>query len=132
MSHYALYGEDELWSVGKYLFRRLPKYDSFMEVLNTWRPGDAVTGPRVGIRTALAVEKLLTDQNSEAVGLMGILQKVIEWGGDTDSVAAIAWGIASTRMTEDVPEFLERDLEPGGKFGAAYLKELGAKLMTVV
>jgi ADP-ribosylglycohydrolase len=61
---------------------------------------------------------------------MGILQKTIEWGGDTDSVCAIAWGIASARyQDEQLPEFLERDLELGRKYGAAFLKDLGKQLM---
>jgi ADP-ribosylglycohydrolase len=80
----------------------------------------------VGMNTVWAVCTLLRREKS----LMGILQKTIEWGGDTDSVAAIAWGIASARyQDEQLPEFLERDLELGRKYGAAFLKDLGKQLM---
>lgn len=80
----------------------------------------------VGMNTAWAVCTLLQQETS----LMGILRRTIEWGGDTDSVAAIAWGIASARyQDEQLPEFLERDLEQGRKYGAAFLKELGKQLM---
>lgn len=85
-------------------------------------------GLGVGMNTAWAVQTLLTTETS----LMGILKRCIEWGGDTDSVAAIAWGIASCRYPDEVlPEFFDRDLEKGtsGAYGAAFLKDLGKQLM---
>lgn len=61
---------------------------------------------------------------------MAIMRRLLEWGGDTDSVAAIAWGIASSRYQDEVlPEFMERDLEPGSEYGVAFLKGLGVQLM---
>ena len=70
---------------------------------------------------------VLAQENS----LMGILRQVIKWGGDTDSVAAIAWGIASARYQgEKLPELMERDLEGGNaRTGTPYLRALGAQLM---
>lgn len=85
-------------------------------------------GLGVGLNTAWAVHTLLTTETS----LMEILKRTIEWGGDTDSVGAIAWGIASCRhQDEQLPEFFERDLELGRNpaYGPAYLKELGRQLM---
>jgi ADP-ribosylglycohydrolase len=85
-------------------------------------------GYDVGMNTAWAVCTLLRQETS----LMGIMRKVIEWGGDTDSVAAVAWGIASCRHQDEVlPKFLERDLEAQGnpKYGPRYLKRLGRRLM---
>lgn len=125
MSHFALYEEDQFMMLPLYLRKNLPK---FMEEVEAFRPWmhQAVTGPRVGIKTAIAVLRLLLMCDN----LMGILKKVIEWGGDTDSVAAIAWGVASTRMTEEVPEFLETQLESGRVFyGAEFLKKIGTSLM---
>jgi ADP-ribosylglycohydrolase len=63
--------------------------------------------------------------------LMEILKWVLECGGDTDTVAAIAWGIASCRYQKELlPEFFERDLEGGNpETGAAYLRDLGDELM---
>ncbi len=56
---------------------------------------------------------------------MGIMRQTIEWGGDTDSVAAIAWGIASARYPDEkLPEFFDRDLE-NGTYGRDYLSTLG-------
>lgn len=84
-----------------------------------------VEGADLGMKTAHAVCTLV----SEIKSLTGILRQTIEWGGDTDSVASIAWGIASARMKEDVPAFMEADLEPGGMYGAPFLKDLGKRLM---
>ncbi len=76
--------------------------------------------------TAHAVHTLLTTNNS----LMDIMRQVIEWGGDTDSVAAIAWGIASARHQDEVlPDFFEHDLEIGRPYGKIYLEEMGTRLM---
>jgi hypothetical protein len=82
--------------------------------------------PCEGIATVRAVYSLL--RNSET--LSQVLDGAVRFGGDTDSVAAIALGIASSRLPDDLPLFLETDLEPGGKFGVEYLKALGARLMT--
>jgi len=82
----------------------------------------------VGINTAWAVHTLLTTQTS----LLNIMRQVLEWGGDTDSVASIAWGIASARYQDEVlPEFLESELEQhtNGQYGTKFLKNLGKDLM---
>jgi len=82
----------------------------------------------MGVITAWAVHTLLVESTS----LLDIMRRTIEWGGDTDSVAAIAWGIASCRYCdEQLPEFLERDLEAqnGSCYGSEYLRELGKRLM---
>jgi len=80
----------------------------------------------VGINTAHAVCTLLRSDNS----LVGIMKKLLEWGGDTDSVASIAWGIASTRYPNEIlPEFFEHCLEPGRLYGPEFLKSLGVRLM---
>lgn len=130
MSHYALYESEEgEGRLGLYLIDHLPEFPKNMLL---WA-GDPVVGPRVGIKTALAVLHLLiTHSPKQNTPLVSILKQIIEWGGDTDSVAAIAWGIASTTMTEDVPKFLETQLEPGRKYGVDFLKSLGTSLMASV
>jgi ADP-ribosylglycohydrolase len=132
MSHYALYEEDSLADLVAYVEAHLPRFFEVSETI-PWNSlvssCEPVTGPRVGMKTAMAVMDLLLEERD----LMGVLQRTIEWGGDTDSVAAIAWGIASTRMSEAVPEFLETQLEPGRPgYGVDFLKSLGASLMSVV
>ena len=126
MSHFALYSSSpmELGAVAAFLSIMLPsKLEMVATLLPRW--SGPVVGPSIGMKTAHAVFDLVTSGKT----LMDILRQTIEWGGDTDSVASIAWGIASSRDLGPVPDFLERDLEPEGKFGADFLKQLGDQLM---
>lgn len=134
MSHFALHTNEEFIWLDSYLRKHMPNRTATKGWIPTYIEHIPWTG-RVGSRgglnvaraTVLAVYSLLVDPGRK--NLMSILRQVIEWGGDTDSVAAIAWGIASTRMREEVPEFLEWGLEPGRKYGAYFLEDLGRRLM---
>lgn len=126
MSHYALHTNEKF----KYLNEWLKDYNYF-DFKTPWKGPIHVKkndpkGLGIGINTAHAVNTLLIEETS----LIGIMRKLINWEGDTDSVAAIAWGIASARYQDEIlPEFMERDLEPGMEFGSEYLKNLGKQLM---
>ncbi|WP_413698815.1 ADP-ribosylglycohydrolase family protein [Psychromonas sp. KJ10-10] len=67
---------------------------------------------------------------SKSETLSEVLFNAVQLGGDTDSVASIACGIASfsDEYTKDLPAFLDRDLE-NGKYGKDYLKAINAKLL---
>lgn len=131
MSRYALYHDLPLSDLPAYCDSLLPREyrNQFGHVLcRRWN--SAVTKRRhesVAITTANAVMELLVHGKS----LMDMLRTTIRWGGDTDSVGAITWGIASARFQdEQLPEFLERDLEGGDpRTGATYLRNLGTALM---
>ncbi len=131
MSHIALYENISPPGLGEHCQWYLPEEDKyFRHVLTQPWPGGPIKaspGTSVAIATVQAVATVLVQEKS----LMGILKQVIEWGGDTDSVAAIAWGIASARYQgEKLPEFMERDLEGGSKqTGVQHLRKLGALLM---
>ncbi|TSC84013.1 MAG: ADP-ribosylglycohydrolase [Parcubacteria group bacterium Gr01-1014_13] len=132
MSHFALYENTVLPGLGRFCQRYLPEEDVRYfgdAIFRPWPcgPVKASPGTSVAIATVQAVVTVLAQENS----LMGILRQVIKWGGDTDSVAAIAWGIASARYHGDkLPSFMERDLEGGStKTGAARLRKLGELLM---
>lgn len=128
MSHYALYDRRDFSCMFSWCAGWLPAFEHFRQ---PW------SGPvhqkhrkdlGVGMITAWAVCTLLQEQKS----LRDIMLQVIEWGGDTDSVAAIAWGIASCRYQDEVlPDFMEADLEKinGSKYGPEFLKDLGKRLM---
>jgi ADP-ribosyl-[dinitrogen reductase] hydrolase len=128
MSHYALYTNEPF----KYINEWLTDYNYF-DFKTPWRGPVHLkkNDPKslgVGINTVHAVNTLLIEENS----LMGMMKKLINWGGDTDSVAAIAWGIGSARyQDEQLPEFMERDLEIGKQYGPEYLKKLGKQLMEI-
>lgn len=132
MSHFALYEDHPLEDVADYCMDHLPadELKHFGHVFAEPWSGEPVTTTErtpVSITTVHAVVDVVMSETS----LMDMLARIIRWGGDTDSVAAIAWGIASARFRgEKLPEFLERDLEGGNtSTGADYLRQTGAALM---
>jgi ADP-ribosylglycohydrolase len=131
MSYFALHENISPSGLGEHCRWYLPEEDRYFSYVLTepWPGGPvkASPGTSVAIATVQAVATVLAQEKS----LMGILRQVIKWGGDTDSVAAIAWGIASARyQDEKLPEFMERDLEGGSKqTGATRLRKLGELLM---
>ncbi len=66
---------------------------------------------------------------SQSSSLTEVLDKSVKLGGDTDSVASIACGIAffSNEYAKNFPDFLERDIE-NGPYGKDYLVKLSEKL----
>lgn len=132
MSHFSLYADMPFSELKNYCIEHLPqKYlEKFGSIFHFRWPEIRVKewpDTSVAIATVHAAFDLITRQNS----LMDILKKVILWGGDTDSVAAISWGIASARyQREELPDFMERDIEGGNNLlGARRLSELGRQLM---
>ncbi len=112
MSHYALFDDRPLEDIREYCMAELPQVDrDFLYVFHQPWLGKPVTGGKlgpVGLTTVQAVAHLVSHEGS----LMDMLKRAIEWGGDVDSVAAIAWGIASARhQDEPLPEFFHKDLE---------------------
>jgi ADP-ribosylglycohydrolase len=130
MSHFALHTSQSFADLPGYVAHYLPELNFLSE---PWRGGVGLQhsdphGRGIGINTVHAVMTLLIEQPS----LMDILRQTIEWRGDTDSVGAIAWGIASTRYpNEIIPDFMEYGLEAQGnlKYGPQFLLKLGDQLM---
>jgi ADP-ribosyl-[dinitrogen reductase] hydrolase len=129
MSHYALwsYGPMDRLNLGEYLIEHLGKDlvkgEIFKDVIVTpWK--GRVAGEEMGINTAWSVFELLVSCDS----MLQMLKQTLEWGGDADSIGAIALGIGSCRLEDDLPEFLHTGLERG-EYGGKFLKRLGAKLM---
>lgn len=120
MSHHALWIDAPLADVRPWLQAQMPA----AAIPDTPWSGDPVEGPDLGWKTALAVLTLV----ERAPTLLDLARTALRWGGDTDSVLAIAWGIASTRLVEPLPAFFEDDLEDGA-YGRAFLRTLGAALM---
>jgi ADP-ribosyl-[dinitrogen reductase] hydrolase len=128
MSHFALHDGRGFAEMHGFCVDLLPGFAPFAR---PWQ-GPVVAsndpcGLGLGMCTAWAVHTLLVEEDS----LMAMMRRLLAWGGDTDSVAAIAWGIGSTRhIVEALPEFFERDLEVGGAYGVEFLRGLGQRLMT--
>jgi len=135
MSHFSLYKNDSF----KYLNEWISDYKLFIDwnlfKYNFLLPWNGIVhknknDPKnlgIGINTAHAVNTLLIEENS----LIGMMKRIINWGGDTDSVASIAWGIASSRYQDEIlPQFMENDLE-NNTYGSNFLKKLGTQLMNI-
>lgn len=127
MSHLALYTDEPFDKFPK-LILQITKDGAAAQILSTLWDGRPVTsrgGPGIALATVQAAfTAIVTSSN-----LIEVMQKVVSWGGDTDSVATIAWGIASTRFKEELDDFWYYKLEPGKKYGGPFLEQLGQKLM---
>ncbi|MCX6715288.1 MAG: ADP-ribosylglycohydrolase family protein [Candidatus Uhrbacteria bacterium] len=122
MSHFALYRDDPFDRLQDFLEIHLPNTILLHQMNLHRRWHGPVKSPATN--TVHAVFDLLTHSST----LSEVLRGAIQFGGDTDSVASIALGIASTRMPNDLPQVLFDKLE-NGPYGRDYLKTLGAQLM---
>lgn len=122
MSHFALYRDDPFDRLQDFLEIHLPNSIMLHQMNLHRRWHGPVKSPATN--TVHAVFDLLTHSST----LSEVLRGAIQFGGDTDSVAAIALGIASTRMPNDLPQVLFDKLE-NEPYGRDYLKTLGKQLM---
>lgn len=117
-SRFAMYESAPLTEIFDYI-------GDWLHLSNLRWEGGPVVGPNLGMLTARAAITLVIGEPN----LLSIAKKALIWGGDTDSVLAIAWGIASARKDgAELPDFLHRDLE-NGPYGRDYLTGLGENLM---
>ncbi len=132
MAHFALYQDEPLRNLPLYCKDNLPPEDErwFYVFDRLWPDGKAVRSYN-NVSVAIATTHAVCSHLKRFDSLRGIMMQIIQDGGDTDSVAAIAWGIASCRMQDEVlPDFLEYALEGGSpKTGTIYLTDLGTQLM---
>lgn len=115
MSHFALYEDAPLDALPDYMKEHLPEFDHGNKIISD---GSCMNTAR-GVLLAVTQEK----------DLLSIMREVILAGGDTDSLAAISWGIASARYHDDIDGFWEYGLETGRKYGVKFLKDIGHALM---
>jgi ADP-ribosylglycohydrolase len=131
MAHLSMYSSVPLGEIPELCLALLPAEDKRYEkaLVTDWKGGPVESSGKtsVGVNTVHAVCHLLAHEKS----LMKMLERSIRWGGDVDSVIAIAWGIASARFADEkLPLFLDYGLEKGATTtGTPYLLDLGAKLM---
>jgi ADP-ribosyl-[dinitrogen reductase] hydrolase len=132
MSHFSLYHDEPLNQSKEYcqdhlLPEELSAYGFIFQ--KPWSGGPVIAKRKIpiSITTVHAVVDLLTTQKS----LMDIMRQLLVWRGDTDTVAAIAWGIFSARaQREELPEFMVQKLEGGNPHtGERYLRSIGEQLM---
>lgn len=87
--------------------------------------GGPVIGPDLGLKTALAAVTLAASCPS----FTDVLRTAVGWGGDTDSVAAVACGLVSPRFAPP-PSWMDDGLERGGLYGRDFLLGVGHDLMS--
>jgi len=134
MSHLALHTDIPLAEIPREAYKLLPDEDqqNYRFIMTgIWTrnvPIDKSSSVSLAVNTLRAVCDLLTYEDS----LMAMMRRIIGCGGDTDTVGAIAWGIASARFQDEVlPEFMQTDLEGGSAMtGIMYLEKLGRQLMS--
>lgn len=119
LSHYALYERGGFEEFPKFVYRYIP----ILSLDGEW---EGPVSHHRAMDTVAAVFHLLVTHKTQKE----LLRSAVALGGDTDTVAAIALGIASARLPDDLPEFLELDLEPTGAYGVPFLKKLGERLMS--
>ena len=124
MSHFALYTSWDFFQIIDTTDVMLKEFEQFRYVFfHAWDSSPVIGSSEasVAITTIQAVITLLLGNNS----LMSMMKTLLTWGGDTDSVAAVAWGIASCRYQNEVlPQFLYNGIE-----NPRYLKDIGTQLM---
>lgn len=116
-AHYAYHTNESIRFISPYVsdmlpleYRKIGIYQHSGRVDNTYK-------------TVWGALTLLSKSNS----LLEMMDEVIKWGGDTDSIASICFGIGAARFREDLPDFMEYALEPGRKYGRDFLLDLGQK-----
>ncbi|MDO8599495.1 MAG: ADP-ribosylglycohydrolase family protein [bacterium] len=122
MSHFALWRRDPLSAIPDFVWSHLPGVD----LRKRWQ-GEVRSSHATSV--AMATTRAVADLVTHAQSTEEVLRRAIDFGGDTDSVAAIAVGIVSSRFHDPLPEFLERDLEHGSAYGVIFLRDLGHRLM---
>jgi ADP-ribosyl-[dinitrogen reductase] hydrolase len=116
MAHAMLYEQLALADLPTFIRR-----ETGFELSTDWKGEVACDA----IETVQAVHTALARNRSMA----GLLRDCVDFGGDVDSVAAIAMGIASLsrEYDSDIPPALYDELE-NGAYGRAYLAQLDARL----
>lgn len=129
-THEGIVSSQSVALIGHYfLYENINKHEIrdklLMEIKEIYRTDKTDRVACDAIDTVDAVLTVLLKSNT----FSEILINSIELGGDTDSVASIALGLASlsNQFTNDLPEFLYTDLE-NEKYGKDYILELDDKL----
>ncbi len=117
-------------AVHYYRYQKNYEMDLIEFINNTLKENEIyeVTAPidMHGYPTTKAVIKIVSESNS----LKDCLKYSIDFGGDTDTVAALCLAILSQKLDykkDDLPEFLFEEFE-NGRYGLNYLKDLDKKL----
>lgn len=136
LAHLAIYRDAKIKFLLDECLNMLPEEDQVFvpEIRKPW-PADQRIGVKnqptsIAVQTIRAVWHVLRTETT----YMGMLETILRIGGDTDSVAAIAWGIASFRDSGQVPHFMPFQLDVNRAQnrivrGENYLRKIGHELV---
>ena len=118
-THYFLYKKGPKADLEKYLKKWIPMDWDF-----NWEGRVSTKGREAIIAALAAIQKY--------DGLSAILVQSIDYRGDVDTVANLAMAIGSVaeEIDNDLPPFLEKDIEKG-KYGRLFIKKLELQLMRI-
>ena len=121
-AHFHIYDLGKRDELSDFLWDEVEGYDQAFDLSASPQPVDMTAK-----QTATAVLHLLEGGKS----LTGIMTEAVNVGGDTDSVAALAVGIASCcdEYDQDIPQHLIEQLDQGGEWGAGYLRALDEQML---
>lgn len=120
LAHYCIYRIGPKGAIGAFLETHVP---------GAWAvPWIGRVGSKGWMSVRAAITALV-----ESASMSELLQRCIAFGGDVDTVAAIAMaaGSCSAEIDQDLPENLYLDLE-NGAYGRAFLLDLDRRLMGLV
>ncbi len=117
MLHYLLYQKGERTDLPAFLEQHIPEIN--------WRDLPELKIGHRGVDSVKAALRAVISEHS----LIDMLKSVISCGGDTDTAATIALGVAS--CAKDVDQFLPQSLLDGfedGDYGKSYVIEMDKRL----
>ena len=117
LSHYCLYNLGPKHQVGAFIEAQVP---------GAWaNPWIGKVGSKGWMSVRAAITALV-----ESSGMAELLRRCVEFGGDVDTVAAIALaaGSCSAEIAQDLPDALYRGRE-NGPYGRDFLLDLDRRLM---
>ncbi len=125
MTHYLLYGLGPKAKVAEFVEAHIGGAKFNHDFREPW---DSKVGEQ-GLESVHAAIQTVQTSNS----ITEIMKKCVDYGGDTDTVAAIACGAASVceEIKPDTPEHLILTLE-NGPYGKDYLVGLDDRLKTII
>jgi len=120
MTHYFLYGLGAKKDLPDFLVEHVPG--------NWHEPWMGEVGSRGWMSVRAAIASVVRHES-----LAAVLKSAVAWGGDTDTVAAIALATGSCcqELVPDLPDRLFHDLEKG-QYGLPFLRELDKALLNQV
>ncbi|MFO0704606.1 MAG: ADP-ribosylglycohydrolase family protein [Candidatus Andersenbacteria bacterium] len=132
LTYFALYREEPFEEFRDF-YRRCPLQNLGELEFMYARWFDTPIVPDVHEPFALTTVRVVFTLLRETDSLLEAMRRILRMGGDTDSVAAITWGILSCRHPfEQLPVFMEQGLEDGNPVtGPERLKSLSTQLMRI-